>query len=79
MNQIIAEIASILKDSETLIDSEIRLDQYLPQVMCELVSKAIEMIDLELIHSYKERGYEIEKTMKRTVQFSYGGVEIRRR
>ena len=41
MNQIIAEIASILKDSETLLDSEIRLDQYLPKVMCELVSKAI--------------------------------------
>lgn len=79
MNQIIAEIARILKDSETLIDSEIRLDQYLPQVMCELVSKAIEMIDMELIHAYKEQGYEIQKTMKRTVQFSYGGVEIRRR
>lgn len=79
MNQIIAEIASILKDSETLLDSEIRLDQYLPKVMCELVSKAIEMIDLELIHTYKEKGYDIQKTMKRTVQFSYGAVEIRRR
>lgn len=79
MHKIISDIATILKDSETLLDSELKLDQYLPQVMCEMVSQALEAIDLELIHAHKEQGYEIDKTKKRTVQFSFGEVEIRRR
>lgn len=79
MDNIISEIVKIINNNQSLIGIEMDVETYFTEVLSQLFSKALERIDLELILEYKEKGYEIDRIEKRTVQFSFGPVELKRR
>lgn len=79
MQSIINEIIEIINTNDTLLDIVVTLDYYLNSLWSELLSKAFERIDFELIAQLKDQGYEIDRVEKRTVQFTFGPVELKRR
>ena len=79
MDNIISEIVEIINNNQSLIGIEMAVETYFTEVFSQFFSKALERIDLELILEYKEKGYEIDRIEKRTVQFSFGPVELERR
>lgn len=79
MDNIISEIVEIINNNQSLIGIEMAVETYFAEVFNQFFSKALERIDLELILEYKEKGYEIDRIEKRTVQFSFGPVELKRR
>lgn len=78
MNQIISEIITTLKDSSSLLEAELALETVFQRITQQLLSAAIKQIDLELLHDYKEQGYEIDSVPNRTLQFTFGTVEFER-
>ena len=79
MNHIISEIVEIINNNHSLIEIEMALETYFSNTLSELFSQALSRVDLELIQDYKADGYEIDRVEKRTVQFGFGPVEIKRR
>lgn len=78
MQSIINEIIEIINTNDTLLDIVVTLDYYLNSLWSELLSKAFERIDFELIAQLKDQGYEIDRVEKRTVQFTFGPVELKK-
>ncbi|GAB2501831.1 ISLre2-like element ISLca4 family transposase [Alkalibacterium psychrotolerans] len=78
MNEIISEIIKTLKDSSTLLEAELALETVFQRITQQLLSTAFKQIDLELLHDYKEQGYEIDSVPDRTLQFTFGTVEFER-
>lgn len=79
MNHIITDIVEIIHNNQTLMDIEMSVETYFTEVLSDLFSQALERVDLELIQEYKDQGYEIDRVEKRTVQFTHGPVELKRR
>lgn len=79
MNQIVSEIVEIINNNPTLVDIELSLESFFTQILSELFAQALSRIDLELVQTYKEKGYEIDRIEKRTIQFSFGPIEVKRR
>lgn len=79
MNNIVTELVEIINNNPSLIEIEMSVEAYFTTLMSDLFSQAIERVDLELIQEYKEEGYEIDRIEKRTVQFSHGPIELKRR
>lgn len=79
MDNIISEIVEIINNNQSLISIEMAIETYFTEVLSQLLSKALERIDLELILEYKEKGFEIDRIEERTVQFSFGPVVLKRR
>ncbi|MDN6290893.1 MAG: ISLre2 family transposase [Tetragenococcus koreensis] len=79
MDNIVTEIVKIIYNNQSLIEIEMDVETYFTALLSNLFSQAMERIDLELIQEYKEEGYEIDRIEKRTVQFSHGPVELKRR
>jgi len=79
MNHIISEIVEIINNNHSLIEIEMALETYLSNTVSELFSQALSRIDMELIQDYKADGYEIDRVEKRTVQFVFGPVHLKRR
>lgn len=79
MNQIISEIVEIIHNDSSLINIELNLEAYFTRVISDLFAQALSRIDLELIQPYKDKGFEIDRVENRTVQFSFGPVEMKRR
>ncbi len=79
MNQIVSEIVEIIHNDSSLINIELNLEAYFTRVISDLFAQALSRIDLELIQPYKDKGFEIDRVEKRTVQFSFGPVEMKRR
>lgn len=79
MNQIITEIVEIIHENSSLLEIEMSLEPYFAELLSDLFAQAIERVDLELIQEHKEQGYEIDRIEKRTIQFIYGPVELKRR
>lgn len=78
MHEIITDIVKLLKDSTTLLETEIALETFFQNVVKELLKSAFKQVDLELVHEYKEQGFEIDSVPCRTLQLSFGIVEINR-
>lgn len=79
MKHIITDIVKIIHNNQTLMDIETSVETYFTELLSDLFSKALERVDLELIQEYKDQGYEIDRVEKRTVQFTHGPVELKRR
>ena len=79
MKDIIPTIVEILKGSDTLLEAELRFEQLIPEFLQEIFKKTLDQIDKELINEYKEKGYEIDRKEKRTIQFSFGPLAFERR
>ena len=79
MDNIISEIVEIINNNPSLIGIEMAIETYFSEILSQLFSNALERIDLELILEYKDKGYEIDRIEKRTVQFSFGPVVLKRR
>ena len=79
MNNIVTELVEIINNNPSLIEIEMSVEAYFTTLMSDFFSQAIERVDLELIQEYKEEGYEIDRIEKRTVQFSHGPIELKRR
>ena len=79
MDNIISEIVEIINNNPSLIGIEMAIETYFSEILSQLFSNALERIDLELILEYKDKGYEIDRIERRTVQFSFGPVELKRR
>ena len=79
MDNIISEIVEIINNNPSLIGIEMAIETYFSEILSQLFSNALERIDLELILKYKDKGYEIDRIEKRTVQFSFGPVVLKRR
>ena len=79
MDNIISEIVEIINNNPSLIGIEMAIETYFSEILSQLFSNALERIDLELILEYKDKGFEIDRIEKRTVQFSFGPVELKRR
>src|SRR5699024_7558522 len=69
----------IINNNHSLIEIEMALETYLSNTVSELFSQALSRIDMELIQDYKADGYEIDRVEKRTVQFVFGPVHLKRR
>ena len=78
MNEIISEIINTIKDSPTLLETELALETVFQRITQELLRTAFKHIDLELLHDYKEQGYEIDSVPNRTLQFTFGTLEFER-
>lgn len=79
MENIIPVIAEVLKDSDTLLEAELRFEHIIPEFIQTVFKKAFDQIDKELVNEYKEKGFEIDRKEKRTVQFSFGPLDFERR
>lgn len=78
MHRIITEIATILKDTPTLLEAEMELEILFQSVIQTLLSSAFKQIDQELIQGYKQQGYEIDSSCNRTIQFVFGNIRFQR-
>lgn len=79
METIVTEILEIIKGAKDSISREEQIRGYFENLACRAVSEALERIDKELAARYADKGWHVERLDSRTVQASYGSIQIRRR
>ena len=79
METIVTEILEIIKGAKDSISREEQIRSYFEKLACRAVSEALERIDKELAAQYADKGWHVERLDSRTVQASYGSIQIRRR
>ena len=79
METIVTEILEIIKGAKDSISREEQIRSYFEKLAFLAVSEALERIDKELAAQYADKGWHVERLDSRTVQASYGSIQIRRR
>lgn len=79
MENSVAEIIKIIKASNNAIEMERKLIIFFAQFVGELMRMALEAIDDELQKEWREKGYRVERSDTRTIQFLFGAVTFTRR
>ena len=79
MNNTLAEIIKIVKNTPNNIDREDTLRKYFEAMACRMVSEALEAIDRELAAQYGKDGWQVDRRDNRTIQTTYGPVTMKRR
>ena len=79
MKNIVAEIVEVLKSSKDTIELEQRVHKKLGEFSCEILSKALGLLDDELWREYQQQGARSCHRDDRTLVTSYGEVKIKRR
>lgn len=79
MDSIVSDIMKIIKAAPENISREEAMKQYFEKLACRCVSEALEKIDVELAAEYGKAGWRVERLDQRTIQASYGTIQIRRR
>ena len=79
MDTIINDLVAILKGSTDNLSKEKQLGAYIQETVKKLVGEAFERFDDSLIPIMKEKGYQIEKKLPRTIVTTFGEVSTTRR
>lgn len=79
MDSIVSDIMKIIKAAPENISREEAMKQYFEKLACRCVSEALEKIDVELAAEYGKAGWRVERLDQRTIQASYGTIQIRHR
>ena len=79
METIINDLVEILKSDTDNISKEKHLGTSIREFVKNVVGKAFEVYDDTLIDSMKEKGYQIEKKVPRTIVTTFGEVSTNRR
>ena len=79
METTINDLVEILKSDTDNISKEKRLGTSIREFVKNVVGKAFESYDDTLIDSMKEKGYQIEKKVPRTIVTTFGEVSTNRR
>lgn len=68
METIVTEIIKTIKDSNTVIERDMKLLALFFELFRTALGMALEQLDLELVKEYKKQGDVVERRDKRTVQ-----------
>ena len=79
MEYIVTEMIKIIKESDTAIVRETKLLYLFIRLFTEALGCALETIDAELVKTYTDHGYQIERRDRRTIQGLFGTVMYVRR
>ena len=79
METIVTEIIKTIKDSDTVIERDMKLLALFFELFRTALEMALEQLDLELATEYKKQGYVVERRDRRTVQCLCGTVSFVRR
>ena len=79
METIVTEIIKTIKDSDTVIEQDMKLLTLLFELFRTALGIALEQLDRELATEYKKQGYIVEDQEGRTVQCLCGTVSFVRR
>ena len=79
METIVAEIIQTIKDSDTVIERDMKLLALFCELFRTALGLAFEQLDRELAKEYKKQGYVVERRDRRTVQCLCGTVSFVRR
>ncbi len=80
MELIVTEIVKIIKSETNIIKREKAIAFFFLNLIRELMSLALELVDQELSESMKNQGYQIEKKNQRSINMAFGeATYVRRR
>ena len=79
METIVTEIIKTIKDSDTVIERDMKLLALFFELFRTALGIALEQLDRELATEYKKQGYIVERQDGRTVQCLCGTVSFVRR
>lgn len=79
MQAIINEIKAIIKENVSFYAAEEGILQLFRETFVELVACTIDQLDKELVSTYTQNGWEIDRIEEKQLSFQFGEIRYRRR